>query len=154
KRFGGDRSAIGKVVQINNTAVTIVGVIPPEFTGIQQAVGTAPDVTLPLSLDTQLGGNAFGDGKPRMMDPSSWWLQLMGRLKPGATSAQVRGNLEGIFRDSARQGFESYMADLKEEERSASRNRNRTEIPQLRADSGSRGIYDVNTNDTRSATIL
>ncbi len=156
KRFGGDRSAIGKTVQMNNTAVTIVGVIPPEFTGIQQAVGTAPDVTLPLSLDTQLGspGGFGGDSKPRMADPSSWWLQLMGRLKTGATSQQVRGNLEGIFRETARQGFESYMADLKEDERNASRNKNRTEIPQLRVDSGSRGIYDVNANDTRSATIL
>src|SRR5262245_8433018 len=154
KRFGGERDAIGKVVEMNNTQVTIVGVTPPDFTGIQQAVGKAPDVTFPLSLDTQLNGNPFGDLKPRLADPSSWWLQIMGRLKPGTTAPQVRGNLEGIFRETARQGFESYMAGLKEEERSASRNRNRTEIPQLRVDSGSRGIYDINSNDTRSATIL
>jgi len=38
--------------------------------------------------------------------------------------------------------------------RSDSRNRNRSEVPRLRADTGSHGIYDVNTNDSRAVTIL
>jgi len=40
------------------------------------------------------------------------------------------------------------------EERAASSNQNRTEVPHLRVDSGSRGIYEVNANDTRSVTTL
>lgn len=163
RRFGGDRNAVGKVVQVNNAGITIIGVTPPGFTGIQQAVSTAPDITVPLALDTQLNGvpaapviqrSAVESLKPRLSDPTWWWLQLMGRLKPGVTPEQVRGNLEGVFQQTARQGFDSYLAGLKAEDRSASRNQNRNQVPELRVDSGSRGIYDVNSNDTKSIAIL
>src|SRR5207244_5298815 len=53
-RFAGDGTAIGKVVQINNVPVTIVGVLPQWFTGVQQPSATAPDVSVPLALDPQL----------------------------------------------------------------------------------------------------
>jgi predicted permease len=43
---------------------------------------------------------------------------------------------------------------LTPEARGNSNNRNRTEIPQLRVESGSRGIYDVNTSDSSAITIL
>ena len=53
-RFAGDRAAVGKSVQINNIPVTVVGVLPEWFTGIQQSSGTAPDISVPLALDSQL----------------------------------------------------------------------------------------------------
>ena len=31
RRFGGDTSIVGKTVRLNNTAVTIVGVLPPSY---------------------------------------------------------------------------------------------------------------------------
>src|SRR4029434_8936975 len=79
---------------------------------------------------------------------------VMGRLKPGVTPAQVQANLETVFQHTARAGIDSYLASLTSDARSNSRNRNRTEIPRLRADSGSRGVYEVNTGDARSLTIL
>ena len=78
----------------------------------------------------------------------------MGRLKPGATAAQVQGNLEGVFQHTARAGLDSYLAGAA---RSRARNASepdRTEVPRLRVDAGSRGIYDVNSTDLRAATIL
>ena len=63
-RFATDPSIVGKTVRVNNVLVTIVGVIPPDFTGIQQPTGEAPDISLPLSLDPQL--NAGGSGPPRL----------------------------------------------------------------------------------------
>src|SRR3954467_10905084 len=36
-RFGSDPAVVGKLIRINNLPVTIVGVLPPSFTGIQQA---------------------------------------------------------------------------------------------------------------------
>src|SRR6187397_2379734 len=39
-RFGTDPNVIGKNVRVNNVPVTIVGVLPPQFTGIQQPVAT------------------------------------------------------------------------------------------------------------------
>src|SRR5205085_2485645 len=38
-RFGGRPDVAGIPVRVNNVPVTIVGVLPPEFTGIEQPVG-------------------------------------------------------------------------------------------------------------------
>ena len=37
-RFTTDPAVVGKTIRVNNVAVTIVGVLPPEFTGVQQPV--------------------------------------------------------------------------------------------------------------------
>jgi len=140
-RFGSDPASVGKVIRINNVPVTIVGVLPPSFTGIQQAVSNGHDVLVPLSLDGQLSTGPAAPS-PRVSQPTYWWLQVMGRLKPGVSATQVRGNLEGIFQQTARAGLNSYLSSITDAERSTMRNRNRKEVPNLRVDSGSRGIYD------------
>ena len=152
-RLGGDAAAIGKVVRINNVAVTIVGVLPPDYIGIQKTVSDPPDVGVPLALDGQLSTGP-SEQSTRLNQPTYWWLQVMGRLKPGATPAQVRGNFEGVFQQTARAGLSQYLSSLSETERATMRNRNRTEVPRLRVDSGSRGVYDVNTTDKRAVTVL
>jgi predicted permease len=153
-RFGTDPAVVGKSVRINNVLVTIVGVISPEFTGVQQPVAEPPDISVPLALDQQLNPNTGPPGPPRLMQPTYWWLQVMGRLKPGATAAQVQGNLEGVFQHTARAGLDSYLKSLPEKDRSHSFNRTRSEVPRLLVEPGDRGVYDVNTNDMRSMTIL
>ncbi len=149
-RFMTDPAVIGKTIRVNGVVVTVVGVIAPEFTGIQQPVGELADVAFPLSLEPQL--NTLGAS--RLGQPTYWWLQIMGRLKPGATAAQVQGNLEGVFQHTARAGLESYMKSLPESERGTVSNRTRSEVPRLKAESGSRGVYDVNTSELRAATVL
>src|SRR5262245_1500348 len=150
-RFGSDPATVGKTIKINNVLVTVVGVLSPEFTGVQQPVAELSDISLPLALDSQLN---TAPGSPRLPQPTYWWLQVMGRLKTGATAAQVQGNLEGVFQQTARAGLDSYLKSLKDEERETSRNRNRTAVPRLRVEPGNRGIYDANSNDLRSVTIL
>ncbi|HMB78546.1 MAG TPA: ABC transporter permease, partial [Vicinamibacterales bacterium] len=157
-RFGGDPSAVGKIVQMNNVPVTIVGVMTPDLIDVQQAVREGPDIAFPLALDPQLDNAGAGlfpgepPRAPRLKQPTWWWLQVMGRLKPGVTAAQVQANLESVFQHTARAGLDSYLASLSAETRS--RNRNRVEVPRLRVDSGSRGVYDVNTSDSSAVTIL
>jgi predicted permease len=153
-RFGSDPAVLGKAVRINNVPVTIVGVISPDFTGVQQPVGEPPDVSLPLAHDQQLNTGFVPSGGPRLAQPTYWWLQVMGRRKPGSTPAQVQANLESVFQHTARAGLDAYLKSQSEKERAASYNRTRTEVPRLRVEPGDRGIYDVNTNDLRSMTIL
>jgi predicted permease len=150
-RFTTDPEVVGKTVRVNNVPVTIVGVLSPDFTGVQQPVSQPPDLSLPLAVFSQFDTNS---GPSRVSQPTYWWLQVMGRLKPGATAAQVQGNLEGIFQSTARAGLASFMSTLSDEQRSTASNRNRKEVPRLLVDSGSRGVYEVNTNELRSATIL
>ena len=79
----------------------------------------------------------------------------MGRLKPGATAAQVQGNLEGVFQHTARAGLDSYLKSLSDTERATSQQPEpHAGAAAAASDSGARGIYDVNTNDLRSVTIL
>jgi predicted permease len=151
-RFMTDPAVVGKTFNVSNVAVTIVGVLPPDFTGVQQPVADAPDIGLPLALVPQV--DTFNATQPRLSQPTYWWLQVMGRLKPGATAAQVKGNLEGVFRSTARAGMDGYLKGLPESDRGSAMNRTRTEVPHLLVDSARHGVYDVGSNDVRSATIL
>ena len=115
-RFGTDPAVVGKTIKINNVLVTIVGVLPPEFTGMQQPVARAARyLALPLALDPQLERRPRRTGPSRLAQPTYWWLQVMGRLKPGVTAAQVQGNLEAVFQQTARAGLDSYLKSLTDE---------------------------------------
>ena len=150
-RFGTDPAVLGKTIRVNNVPVTIVGVIAPEFTGVQLPLEDLQDVALPLSLDPRLTTET---GPSRLTLPTNWWLQVMGRLRPGGNVSQVQANLEGVFQRTARAGMDAYLKSLSDTERGTTRNRTRREIPQLRVSSGARGYYDVQTTDLRSAAIL
>jgi ABC-type antimicrobial peptide transport system permease subunit len=82
-RFATDPGVVGRTVRVNNVVPTIVGVIAPDFTGIQQPLSDVPDISLPLALDPQM--DTSSGETPRLSQPTYWWLQVMGRLKPGAT---------------------------------------------------------------------
>jgi predicted permease len=154
-RFGTDPAIVGKTVKANDVLVTIVGILPPEFTGIQQPIAEASDITFPISLNAQIDPFAGRPGnKDTLMQPTYWWLQIMGRLKPGVTPAQVEGNLGGVFQATARAGFAEYMKGLSEKERNNSNNRDRSQVARLAVEPGAHGIYDANSNDMRSVFIL
>ena len=152
-RFGSDPAVVGKTIKVNSVLVTIVGVLPPDFTGVQQPIDDLADLAVPLALDPQLDVS-FRVNPPRLRQPTYYWLQVMGRLKPGVTAAQVEGNLAAVFQNTARAGLDAYMKSLPEKERDTAVNRSRKDVPRLRIESGARGVYDVNTNELRSITIL
>jgi predicted permease len=96
KHFGGNPSVVGKQININNRAFTVIGVTPPGFEGAGQ-VGLTEDVTVPLAMEllpesVQTRSQLYGVG--------GWWLRVMGRLKPGATLEQAQAQLETTFRQS------------------------------------------------------
>ena len=84
RRFGRDPAVLGKSVQVGTQWVTIVGVTPPGFFGLQ--VGAPLDITLPMMLVEQ-----------GLQSKQSWWLSVIGRLAPGATVEQARADLEALW---------------------------------------------------------
>ena len=156
RRFGGDTSIVGKTVRLNNTVVTIVGVLPPSFIGIQRMADTPRDVFVPLVIEPQLVVlSGPGPAKPRVNEPTNWYIQAGGRLKPGITREQVLGNLTGPFQQAARAGMEGYMAGLTDDERKLSRNqREGRALPEMLVLPGARGIYDLDRTSSRSASVL
>src|SRR4051812_17501255 len=152
-RFGTAPAVVGRTIRMNDVLVTVVGVLPPEFTGIQQPITEAADVTLPLALDAQV--NVGSSGQPaRLTQQTYWWLQVVGRLKPGVTREQVQGNLAAVFKNTARSGFDAYLKSLSDAERSQSGNRDRTQVPELRVEPAAHGVYDAGTSDVLGVKIL
>jgi len=138
RRFGGDPGVVGTNVSVNNTPVTIVGVTPPEYSGIQRVGDSGHDIHVPVVLDSQV------TGRERLSDGTYWWLQILGRLKPGVTPEQA----------TARAGMATYLAELSPEDQALSRNQGRTSVPRLDVASASRGVYDLRPNSARSISIL
>jgi predicted permease len=151
-RFGGAASAVGTAATVNNVPVTIVGVLPPEFTGVEQPVGDPPDISLPLALEPRFNPGLTAP-QALIARPTFWWLYVMGRMKPGVTAPQVQADLDGVFRATAVAGLDSYVASLPPDER-ARWSAGRLQIPELVVDSASRGIYDVSATDRRAITVL
>jgi predicted permease len=60
-------------------------------------VGSSQDVTIPIAWEPQLN---VDPERSRMYGAGVWWLRLMGRLKPGATSEAARAQLENAFQQS------------------------------------------------------
>jgi len=95
KRFGADAGIVGKQINLNNSAFTVIGVTQQGFDGTGQA-GETRDITIPLAWEPQLNA----DPKSSRYGAGQWFLILMGRLKPGATLAQAQAQLENAFRQS------------------------------------------------------
>jgi predicted permease len=91
--FGGSRDAIGRTIQLNGTAVTIVGVAEQRFHGITP--GSDYDVWLPLSMTQRITDPMRWQN--RRDDVAFWWVTLVGRLKPETPLAQTQATVSGIF---------------------------------------------------------
>jgi predicted permease len=153
-RFGGSRDAVGSTARVNNTPVTIVGVLAPEFTGVQQAVDEPPDVSMPMALEPYVTIPRSSIQRSLLGAPNFWWLQVMGRRKPGVAPAQVQANLGGVFQHAARAGFNAFLSSRSPQEQSQFSPKDPSAVPELLVDSGSRGIYDVDAKELRTVALL
>ncbi len=100
RQFGGSPSAIGKTVRLNNVPFTIVGVADPRFDSLSP--GLVYDVWLPLSVLSQI--YPFPRVKARVMDAYSWWLVVIGRLKPGVGRLEAQAAVTTLFRNDMLHG--------------------------------------------------
>lgn len=133
ERFAGNPSVIGQQLKLNQQSFTIIGVTPPAFNGTLQ-VGYHPSITIPLAAEPQLRGERAKLGTASK--PGVWWLNVMGRLKPGATQEQARESLNTAFQTSALAAMppprkSNQPAQLEPKD-----------YPRLIAESGSRGMLD------------
>ena len=89
--FRSDPSAVGRTVWINGAPVILVGVLERGFTGPAK---TRAAIWAPLSLYDDVGiGAAF-------QPTSTAYVEVFGRLAPGATIEAARDNLEPIVKRS------------------------------------------------------
>ena len=87
RRFGGDPFIVDKSITVNQAPLTVIGVTPPAFLGLQ--VGDSPDITVPMTLLGQLT-----PGPPDWDGAFDTWLEIMGRLKSGVTRQQAQAEFD------------------------------------------------------------
>jgi predicted permease len=96
--WAGDRGVVGRVVTVNGTPLTIVGVMPERFFGLR--IRRSPDFWIPLALQPRIERtDSF------LANRDVYWLNLVGRLKSGSTleaaSTQANVALKQYLRSEA-----------------------------------------------------
>ncbi len=88
-RFAGDPSIAGKTVEINLHPYTVVGVAPRGFQGCKSGLRT--EAWIPLGMAKEMWGWV------RIDDRGQSWLNVLGKLAPGADARQATVELNTIM---------------------------------------------------------
>jgi predicted permease len=140
RRFGRDASALGKHISLNQVPVTIVGINPPDFHGMEP--GQNPDVFLPLSPQPAVLPNQWttnNNAGSLLDDPDTWWLQIMLRLKPGVSEQMVEAALDVTLARTVRESLP---------------NKKNYDMPRIRLQSGSRGLDELREQFRKPVFVL
>ena len=94
-QMAADAAIVGRDIQLNGQAYTVVGVLPDGFT-----FGGDTNMWLPLALDRAKPNNR-----------GSHYLEVLARLKPGVTLPQASADLDSVTRNLSRQFAQFYPKD-------------------------------------------
>jgi putative ABC transport system permease protein len=86
----GEAPVVGKTILVNGSPFTIVGVAAPGFHSM--VWGELPDIYLPITMQKTI--------EPEwdfLNDHKSYWMNIVGRLKPGVTPAQAAASISPLF---------------------------------------------------------
>ena len=84
-QFGGDPTIIGRLIHMNRTQFTVVGVAPEGFRGIHAGAPELIWIPLPMASLDRSRGNIF--------DRGNGWLDLVARLRPEQTIEQAQAEM-------------------------------------------------------------
>jgi len=96
--FAADPAIVDRRIRIGGVEVTVIGVAPAGFTGIDHDVH--PAFYVPLSMLTAVQSGLTGDELTRR-DAAAAMLVVKGRLKPGLTVGQARADVQHLAADLA-----------------------------------------------------
>ena len=82
-RFGADPGVIGRTISLNGVAHRVVGIMPRDFAHPEDA-----EVWVPLTHTPQFA--------PLLQSRGSFWLTVIGRLKPGVAPGTAQSEMDAI----------------------------------------------------------
>src|ERR1700728_3609832 len=91
--FAGDPQIVGKTIQINRHPYSVIGVAPRDFTGC--APGLRAELWIPVSMDRDVWGFNRPDYR------GIFWLNVLGKLRPGVTKNHAQAELNLLMRGIA-----------------------------------------------------
>jgi predicted permease len=136
RAFHGSPNAIGQKVLINRSLFTVAGVTAPEFYGVNPR--DAPDIFLPLHSLTYLEPSARNSDW--FHERNTYWLEMMGRLRPGVTLRQAEVPMAGRFHQ--------FVAST------ATNQKERSNLPALWLQEGGSGIDSLRRRFSRPLAVL
>lgn len=138
KRFGDATSATGKTLLINDVPFMIAGVAPAGFFGVDPA--TAPDFYIPLHTNVLLRPRGGASKSEEYLDQNYYWLEMMGRLRPGVTRERAQAELGPAFHQWVNS--------------TAANDRERASLPQLLIREGAAGLNTLRRQYSKPLYVL
>jgi predicted permease len=89
--YGADPSMVGSTLIVEGHPHTVIGIAPAGFFG-ETLESDPPDIWVPLQMEPMIDA----DGS-LLHQPISAWLRMIGRIKPGATTAGMGPRLTGVL---------------------------------------------------------
>jgi predicted permease len=90
--YGGEPKVVGSTFVLEDHAFTVIGISPPGFFG-ETLRSDPPDLWLPLQQEPMVAG-----GGALLHQSVSAWLRVIGRLRPGASTAGMGPRLTAVLR--------------------------------------------------------
>jgi macrolide transport system ATP-binding/permease protein len=137
-RFGNASEAVGQQFFVDNIPFTIVGVAPPEFFGVDPA--WAPKVFLPMHANLVVPDGPFPTQPDTYLDNNYYWVEVMGRLRPGTSLAGAQAALV--------EPFHQWVATT------ATTDWERSDLPKLRLVEGAAGPDPLRRRYARPLYVL
>ena len=91
--FALDPQIVGKTIQLNRHPYTIIGIAPRDFRGCKTGLST--NLWIPLTMDHEV----WGSDRPN--DRGTFWLNVLGRLRPGISRDRAQAELNLLMQQIA-----------------------------------------------------
>jgi len=136
RQFGRSPAVLGQIVKVNNIPLTVIGVNPEGFTGAKN-VQQSPEFFLPISMQPVVSPRA--DGGSWLANPKQWWVNIMGRVRPGVSDSSAQAAL-----DTQLAAIVRGMMPVKPGE----------DLPRMDLRDGSRGLFEQQKTFAQPMTVL
>ena len=90
RRFGSDPTIVNQSVLVNGRPFTVLGVASPNFHSV--VMGDTPDLFVPMTMKAEVR-----PGITDLLDRTSRWLTIVGRLQPGLTRKQAEAGINPLW---------------------------------------------------------
>ena len=131
KSFGLDPGVLGREILINQHPMIVIGIMPPSFQGLYP--GRVLDVFVPMTMVPEMSVWYS------LTKPDNWWVQIFGRLRPGASSEAAAS----ILRATLHHQIEDYGGKVPP-----------SAFPPVLLNSGARGVGMLRKNVRMSIYVL